>query len=163
MRANWTYLTILTTLGAAGIVKNVMSLACDAGCLRPAYSGILAGKEYLTRGDSVSSKADDLGVQLALGQALPVLPPGANIRMAAPGGGILPDPFRFPGANQSPLPRRGVDQAKVQRTTEQLESLLKAVQREVSEASKGQLPRDLIPHLKRIEKLSKQLRREISP
>jgi hypothetical protein len=58
--------------------------------------------------------------------------------------------------------RRRVDPARLQRITAQLESLLKVVQPEVSGASKGQLPRDLIPHLRRIEKLSKQLRREIS-
>jgi hypothetical protein len=62
-----------------------------------------------------------------------------------------------------PFPRHPIDPAQVDRITEQLESLLKAVQPELTEASRGQIPRDLIPHLKQIEKLSKKLRRQLTP
>lgn len=96
-------------------------------------------------------------------QHLPVLPAGARVVVQAPMIETRPGLLRFPIRTGPPFPRRQLDQAKIARTTGQLESLLNAVQPELKEASKGELPADLIPNLKRIEKLTKQLRRQMSP
>jgi len=55
------------------------------------------------------------------------------------------------------------DPAQLQRDAQELASLAKLIPSEVEQLKAGQLPKDLNAHLKRIEKLSKQLRREISP
>jgi hypothetical protein len=154
----------LATLLMVGWLGRPPAPANDSRHLKWADTTFQNEKESLTGEYGMNWKARRSEVLTVWEQYLPKLPPGASIRSApTPAAMQQPLVFRMPVRTQPPLPRRPVDQAKVERITGQLESLLKAVQPEVSEASKGQLPRDLIPNLKRIEKLSKQLRHEISP
>jgi len=55
------------------------------------------------------------------------------------------------------------DPAELQREAKELASLAQLIPSEVEQLKTGQLPKDLNAQLKRIEKLSKQLRSEISP
>jgi hypothetical protein len=59
--------------------------------------------------------------------------------------------------------RQPADPAQLQRDAKELASLAKLIPSEVEQLKIGRLPKDLDAQLKRIEKLSKQLRREISP
>jgi len=59
--------------------------------------------------------------------------------------------------------RQPADPAQVQRDAKELASLAKLIPSEVEQLKTGRLPKDLDDQLKRIEKLSKQLRREIAP
>jgi len=59
--------------------------------------------------------------------------------------------------------RTPLDAAKLKEEADQLSKLAQSIPAEVAMAAKGQLPQDLAARLKQIEKLSKQLRREISP
>jgi hypothetical protein len=58
--------------------------------------------------------------------------------------------------------RRPVDPAQLERDAKELASLAQLIPPEVQQVESGRLPKDLDGQLKRIEKLSKQLRREIS-
>jgi hypothetical protein len=58
--------------------------------------------------------------------------------------------------------RRPVDPAQLEQNAKELASLAQLIPSEVQQVEKGRLPKDLDGQLKRIEKLSKQLRREIS-
>jgi hypothetical protein len=58
--------------------------------------------------------------------------------------------------------RRRVDPAQLKRDAHELASLAQLIPSQVEEVENGRLPKDLDGQLKRIEKLSKQLRREIS-
>jgi hypothetical protein len=58
--------------------------------------------------------------------------------------------------------RRPTDPAQLQRDAKELASLAQLIPSEVQQVENGRLPKDLDGQLKRIEKLSKQLRREIS-
>jgi hypothetical protein len=58
--------------------------------------------------------------------------------------------------------RPPVDPAQLERDAKELASLAQLIPSEVAQVEKGRLPKDLDEQLKRIEKLSKQLRREIS-
>ena len=55
------------------------------------------------------------------------------------------------------------DPAQLQRDAKELASLAQLIPPEVEQLKAGRLPKDLDGQLKRIEKLSKQLRREITP
>jgi hypothetical protein len=88
------------------------------------------------------------------GQAGHPVPPG--IREADK----LPNPADIPP--QVTAKRRSVDLAQVQRDAKELARLAKLIPAEVEQVKNGRLPKDLDDQLKRIEKLSKQLRREIS-
>jgi hypothetical protein len=59
--------------------------------------------------------------------------------------------------------RRPADPAQLQRDAKELARLAQLILPEVEQVENGRLPKDLDGQLKRIEKLSKQLRREISP
>jgi len=59
--------------------------------------------------------------------------------------------------------RPPVDPAQRERDAHELASLAQLIPSEVAQLKSGRLPKDLDGQLKRIEKLSKQLRREISP
>lgn len=96
-------------------------------------------------------------------QHLPVLPAGVNAVRQEPISEMRPDLLRFPVRTGADFPRRQLDQARIDRTSAQLENLFNAVRPELREASSGELPKGLIPHLKRIQKLAKQLRREMAP
>ena len=60
-------------------------------------------------------------------------------------------------------PQPKIDRAKVKEQADQLWKLAQSIPPDVDKVTKGQLPQDLGARLKQIEKLSKQLRREISP
>lgn len=53
--------------------------------------------------------------------------------------------------------------ARMKQEVEELARLAASIPPDVDKVTKGQLPRDLASRLKQIEKLSKQLRREVSP
>ncbi len=55
-----------------------------------------------------------------------------------------------------------IDVVKLKRDAEELAALAQSVPPEVDQTSKGLLPKDLTEKLKRIEKLAKQLRSQIS-
>jgi len=69
-------------------------------------------------------------------------------------------PEKPPQVTVKPQP---VDPAQLQRDAKELASLAQLIPSEVEQLKSGRLPKDLDGQLKRIEKLSKQLRREISP
>src|SRR5690348_6346494 len=78
--------------------------------------------------------------------------------------------FPSPPAPTQPLPTSKpkvnklmrVDTVRLQRVAQQLSHLAHCVTADVDSVSRGMLPKDLSDKLKRIEKLSKQLRGEIS-
>ncbi len=63
-----------------------------------------------------------------------------------------------PPLNQRPT----VDVTKLKRDADELAALAQSVPPEVDQTTKGVLPKDLSEKLKRIEKLAKQLRSQIS-
>jgi hypothetical protein len=62
----------------------------------------------------------------------------------------------------SPL-RRKIDTQQIKRDADELAKLTEEVPPDVERAGKGVLSKDLNERLKRIEKLAKQLRRELNP
>jgi hypothetical protein len=58
--------------------------------------------------------------------------------------------------------RQPADSAQLQRDAKELARLAQLIPSEVQQVENGRLPKDLDGQLKRIGKLSKQLRREIS-
>jgi hypothetical protein len=88
------------------------------------------------------------------GQAGHPVPPG--IREADK----LSNPADIPP--QVTAKRQPADPARLERDAHELASLAQLIPSEVQQVENGQLPKDLDGQLKRIEKLSKQLRREIS-
>ena len=63
----------------------------------------------------------------------------------------------------TPQGRPTADAAQLKREADELAKLAQAVPPQVEKLANGELPRDLIDGLKRIEKLSKKLRRQIGP
>ena len=68
-------------------------------------------------------------------------------------------------ANEAPAKptSKSVDPAKLKQEAQELASLSAAMPAQIDLVSHGQLPKDLSDQLKRIEKLAKHLRSEISP
>lgn len=65
---------------------------------------------------------------------------------------------------EPPLPlRRSVDLSQLKREADELAKLAAAIPEQIDHVNQGQIPKDLSDHLKRIEKLAKQLRTEVSP
>ena len=58
--------------------------------------------------------------------------------------------------------RTTVDPAKLKQSADELAALARSVPSEIEQITKGVLPKDLSDRLKRIEKLAKQLRSQIS-
>jgi len=56
-----------------------------------------------------------------------------------------------------------IDEAQLEREAEELVRLAQSVRPDVERLRQGMLPKDVVEKLKRIEKLSKQLRGQISP
>ncbi|HKN35249.1 MAG TPA: hypothetical protein VJX16_18555 [Terriglobales bacterium] len=56
-----------------------------------------------------------------------------------------------------------IDQPQLEREAEELFRLAQSVRPDVERLGQGMLPKDVVEKLKRIEKLSKQLRSQISP
>ena len=61
------------------------------------------------------------------------------------------------------MPRQQVDFLELQRESRELSDLAHTVPADVESVSHGLLPKDLIEKLKRIEKLSKDLRSKVRP
>lgn len=72
----------------------------------------------------------------------------------------LPD---IPPENVPTVQRRAVDPARLKSEAEELSMLAQSVPADVDKLGKGLHPKDLDEKLRRIEKLSKQLRRDLSP
>ena len=70
-------------------------------------------------------------------------------------------PIDKPAQTKAPTKRRQVDAAETKRQAEELAKLSQAIPPEIDLVAKGQLPKDLNERLRRIEKLSKQRRREL--
>jgi len=58
--------------------------------------------------------------------------------------------------------RSRIDPAKLKRDADELASLAQTIPPGIEQTTKGVLPKDLVDRLKRIEKLAKQLRSQIS-
>lgn len=63
----------------------------------------------------------------------------------------------------SATPRRAIDLDKLKHDADELAALAQSVPPDVEQTAKGALPKDLGAKLKRIEKLAKQLRGQLSP
>lgn len=86
----------------------------------------------------------------------------------------IPAPFPAPEPPHPGLPidqppvvvhgghRHPPDLAKMKKQAEELAKLAQSIPPDIDKVSKGQLSKDLPSRLKRIDKLSKQLRRELS-
>lgn len=85
---------------------------------------------------------------------LPSFPPPEPSHPALP---IDQPPVRVHGDK-----RQRYDPAKVKKDAAELARLAQSIPPGVDQVANGKLPKDLADRLKRIEKLSKQLRREIS-
>ena len=95
----------------------------------------------------------------------------AHPQLGAPLGrcGPLPSGPNWP-QNQLPAERVSteaqkrptVDMVKLQRVAQELAELSASIPAEVNRANHGLLPKDVIDKLKRVEKLSKQLRSELT-
>jgi hypothetical protein len=72
----------------------------------------------------------------------------------------LSNPADIPPQKTAKL--RHADLAQLQRDAQELARLAQLIPSEVEQVQNGRLPKDLDGQLKRIEKLSKQLRREVS-
>jgi hypothetical protein len=69
-----------------------------------------------------------------------------------------------PQSTQPPaVIHREVDPAELKRDAEELQKLAVTISEQVDQVTQNQLPKDLNDNLKRIEKLAKHLRSEISP
>jgi hypothetical protein len=91
----------------------------------------------------------------AMAQGRPI-PPGIRQADQAVAQGEKDVP---PPTNQ----RTSVDAAKLRRDADELATLAQSVPPAVDQTTKGMLPKDLAERLKKIEKLAKQLRSQISP
>lgn len=63
----------------------------------------------------------------------------------------------------SPPPKRTLDPVKLRAEADELAELARSVPASVDQVSQGKLPKDFSEKLKRIEKLSKHLRGELTP
>jgi hypothetical protein len=63
----------------------------------------------------------------------------------------------------SPTPRRTLDLDKLKHDADELAALAQSVPPDIDQTAKGVLPKDLGSKLKRIEKLAKQLRTQLTP
>jgi hypothetical protein len=88
------------------------------------------------------------------GQAGHPIPPGVREADKLTNPAVVPP--------QVTAKRPPVDPARLERDAKELVSLAQLIPSEVEQVEKGRLPKDLDVQLKRIEKLSKQLRREVS-
>jgi len=66
------------------------------------------------------------------------------------------------GPSQPPK-RKNVEPAKLKQEAQELAELSAAIPSQIEEVNRGQLPKDLGDRLKRIEKLVRELRGQVSP
>lgn len=72
-------------------------------------------------------------------------------------------PITVPGTWTQSAKKHPVDPAELRSAAQELARLSESVSAQIDQVAKGQLPKELIANLKKIEKLSKQLRGEVSP
>ena len=72
---------------------------------------------------------------------------------------------KYPLQLEAPLPppKRTVDPVKLRAEASELADLAREVPSEIDQVAQGKLPKDFAEKLKRIEKLSKHLRGEVTP
>ena len=102
---------------------------------------------------------------LALFQ-LPGQSPPWTPNPTAPGSPPVEPAHRFPIDQPQQAPQRrnqSIDMVRVKHDADELAQLAGQIPLSVEQANKGLLSKDLNERLKRIEKLSKQLRRELYP
>jgi len=92
---------------------------------------------------------------LAVGQSDQPVPPG--VRKADK----LPNPADVPPLVTGRTAPSPVDPAQLKREADELASLAQLIPSDIQNAAAGRIPQDLNQRLKRIEKLSKRLRREV--
>lgn len=74
------------------------------------------------------------------------------------------DKTPFPHERKTPPPHtRQTDSVQLQRDARELSDLAKSIPPDIEHVNQGLLPKDTIEKLKRIEKLSKHLRSELTP
>ncbi len=73
----------------------------------------------------------------------------------------LPDPADVPP--QVTPARRPVDPAQLKREADELAKLAQSIPPQIDRVTSGQLPKELNAQLKRIEKLARRLRHDLSP
>jgi hypothetical protein len=101
-----------------------------------------------------------LAVTLAAGQH-PA--PSVTIPAPMPAGPNHPGfPFDQPPTVVHGDRRRAPNLAEMKKQAEELSKLAQSISPDIDMMGKGKLPKDLITRLKRIDKLSKQLKREVS-
>jgi hypothetical protein len=71
-------------------------------------------------------------------------------------------PITVPGTWAQSAKKHPVDAAQLRSAAQELARLSENVPAQIDQVAKGQLPKELIANLKKIEKLSKQLRGEVS-
>jgi hypothetical protein len=96
------------------------------------------------------------GMILAAGQ-YPVLYPNGNPRPQTDQRLPIDEPQQVPDRKNQP----SIDMVRVKRDADELAKLAGEIPASVEQANKGVVSKDLSDRLKRIEKLSKQLRREL--
>jgi hypothetical protein len=76
----------------------------------------------------------------------------------------MPDtPITVPGTWAQSTKKHPVEPAQLKSSAQELAKLAETVPAQIDQVAKGQLPKELIANLKKIEKLSKQLRGEVAP
>jgi hypothetical protein len=95
---------------------------------------------------------------LAAGQSSPPQPSPPPTQQAAQGASTQ----RAKGAPVAPVDEQTARRDRIRRESEELAALTKSIPAEVSAANRGMLPKDILERLNRIEKLSKQLRKDLA-
>jgi hypothetical protein len=79
---------------------------------------------------------------------------------SAPGAESTRQASQQPVTGTTKLDKRNAEQ--LQRDADELQALTRSIPADIDAANRGLLPKDMVEKLKRIEKLSKQLRKELS-
>jgi hypothetical protein len=72
-------------------------------------------------------------------------------------------PIAVPGTWTQSAKKHPIEPAQLRSAAQELAKLAESVPAQIDQVAKGQLPKELIANLKKIEKLSKQLRGEVAP
>lgn len=72
-------------------------------------------------------------------------------------------PITVPGTWAQSSKKHPAEPAELRSAAQELAKLAETVPAQIDQVAKGQLPKELIANLKKIEKLSKQLRGEVAP
>ena len=96
---------------------------------------------------------------LAAGQRPPLGDIVTNPGIGVKGPRVTDEVLNVPSAGR----QRPLDAARLKRDAETLAQLAQTIPGGVEQTQKGVLPRDLLDKLKRIEKLSRALRHQLSP